>query len=184
MFRPADRGDLAFVHALHMHAEVNPFLSYDPMTIDEFEPLFVALLRDSEFLLYEERPGQPLGTAQVRRGSERLAHSVHVGGIAVLPECWGQGVGTRLLAELVARLHGEGFSRIELTVPVDNPRAIAVYEKSGFVREGTMRGFYSRAGRPGFFDEHLMALVSGSPPGAGPGSEPPAEPSSSAGVGR
>ena len=52
--------------------------------------------------------------------------------------------------------------RIELTVYTDNARAIALYEKSGFVHEGTHRAYALRHGR--FVDAHAMARLHPDPP--------------------
>ena len=60
------------------------------------------------------------------------ADEVYVDGLAVAPAVRGQGVGTRLLAEVdaVARAHGKRFVRLDV---VDtNPRAQALYERLGY----------------------------------------------------
>ena len=59
--------------------------------------------------------------------------------MGLLPAWRGRGVGRRLLEATVAKARCEGFKRIELDVYADNPRAIALYEKAGFVREGIVR---------------------------------------------
>lgn len=84
-------------------------------------------------------------------------------GISVAKEYQGQGVG-QLLME--AALHWAdnwaGILRIELTVLVDNARAIALYERHGFVSEGTMRGHILRDGI--YADTHMMARLHPKPP--------------------
>ena len=51
----------------------------------------------------------------------------------------GQGVGSRLLAAAIEHSWTAGFKRIELEVFVTNARAIALYEKLGFLLEGRLR---------------------------------------------
>ncbi|MEM1045103.1 MAG: GNAT family protein [Pseudomonadota bacterium] len=52
-----------------------------------------------------------------------------------------------------------GLNRIELEVFAFNPRARHVYEKAGFVHEGTRRQALWWDGRP--IDAHVMAIVRG-----------------------
>jgi GNAT superfamily N-acetyltransferase len=55
--------------------------------------------------------------------------------IGVSPEARGRGVGTALLAELLARAQAAGHPSISLSVEPDNP-AVRLYERFGFVRVG------------------------------------------------
>ena len=61
---------------------------------------------------------------------------------------WGQGYGRDGLA-LALRYGFQELNlyRITLTVLADNQRAIALYEKAGFVQEGVLREFSERDGR-------------------------------------
>jgi ribosomal protein S18 acetylase RimI-like enzyme len=67
-----------------------------------------------------------------------LAHGGTLG-IGVARDFRGRGIGTALLQETLERAKAAGLTRIELTVREDNLRAIALYEKLGFVREGLKR---------------------------------------------
>ncbi len=62
--------------------------------------------------------------------------------LVVAPEFWGNGVATKLIAE-AKRLSPRGLN---LDVNTDNRRAIAFYEKEGFVLAG--KGFNALSGRP------------------------------------
>ena len=44
MLREATEADLGFVHGLFMDEIVNPFLSYDPMPLEEFAQVYEGLL--------------------------------------------------------------------------------------------------------------------------------------------
>ncbi|WP_162184780.1 GNAT family N-acetyltransferase [Allokutzneria albata] len=53
--------------------------------------------------------------------------------LAVDPEAWGSGVGTRLLREVDEHARTIGRDTLELWVIADNDRAIGVYERAGWV---------------------------------------------------
>ncbi|WP_375337277.1 GNAT family N-acetyltransferase [Rhizobium binae] len=69
----------------------------------------------------------------------------------------GRGLG-RMLIETTLRAAQEiGFIRVELDVYEDNSRAIALYERMGFVREGIIRRAARIDGR--FIDAIGMSLL-------------------------
>lgn len=158
MLRLATNEDLSFVHSLFMHEAINPFLAFDPSPLEDFRSAYLEMLAESEFLILE-RKGEPTGMGQIRWGTDRFAHSAQLCGIAIAPAFQGQGLGRQLMEGLLERARGAGLRRIELTVSADNPGAISFYESFGFRREGTMKDFFTRAGREGYFDEHMMALL-------------------------
>jgi putative acetyltransferase len=49
--------------------------------------------------------------------------------------------------------------RIELTVSVENPKAIGLYESLGFVREGILKNYCYLAQEGRYMDEQVMALL-------------------------
>lgn len=66
----------------------------------------------------------------------RLAHAAGLG-MMVHPAYWGQGVGTALMAKILDLADNWlNLKRVDLDVNSDNPAAIALYEKFGFVLEG------------------------------------------------
>ncbi|MCY3944840.1 MAG: GNAT family N-acetyltransferase [Anaerolineaceae bacterium] len=54
-------------------------------------------------------------------------------GIAVAPECRGQGIGTQLLQAVCEHAREGGYRDLRLDVLDNNPRARALYERTGFV---------------------------------------------------
>ena len=83
----------------------------------------------------------------------------HVGvlGMGLLPASRGQGIGRRLLQHTLEAARAGGLSRVELTVRQDNPAAIALYEKLGFVAEGVQRNAFKVDGR--YHDLVMMAVL-------------------------
>jgi len=69
----------------------------------------------------------------------------------------GRGYGTALIEAALHEAHRLGLVRIELTVHADNRRAIALYERVGFKKEGTMRDAAFVDGQ--FRDMILMANI-------------------------
>jgi putative acetyltransferase len=81
-------------------------------------------------------------------------------GMAVHDDFQGRGVGSALMAALLELADGWlGLRRLELEVWADNVAAIHLYEKFGFVIEGTGRQYGRRAGE--LIDAHFMARLRG-----------------------
>jgi putative acetyltransferase len=84
-------------------------------------------------------------------------------GIAVAAAWQGKGVGDALMRRLLEWADNwAGYLRIELTVYVDNARAIGLYRKHGFVEEGVSRADALRDGV--YVDSLLMARLHPRPP--------------------
>jgi RimJ/RimL family protein N-acetyltransferase len=102
---------------------------------------------ESEPVGYLQAGGSPI---------PRRRHAATVA-IGVRRSHWGQGIGSALLREALRWAPTAGLSRIELSVIVENTRAIALYEKVGFRVEATRKRAYVINGRP--VDDYLMAYV-------------------------
>jgi RimJ/RimL family protein N-acetyltransferase len=78
-------------------------------------------------------------------------------GLSVRREYWGLGIGSLMLDELIHWARAGGvISKINLRVRVDNVRAIKLYERKGFVHEGTISREALINGR--YFSDHQMGL--------------------------
>lgn len=75
-------------------------------------------------------------------GMYRSFEEGEITNVAVAPESRGAGVASALVAELLTRCRHQGVTRVVLEVRVSNASAIYVYEKAGFLRIGTRKGFY------------------------------------------
>lgn len=87
-----------------------------------------------------------VGMIGIHRNEGRRQHAAGIG-MFVHDEYHRQGIGTALV-EAAIELCEQWYQikRIELTVYVDNHAAIALYEKCGFQKEGTLRGYATREG--------------------------------------
>jgi [ribosomal protein S18]-alanine N-acetyltransferase len=66
--------------------------------------------------------------------------------IAVAASRWGQGVGSGLLAALLAEARRRGCTEVFLEVRADNTRAQRLYHWWGFTEIGIRRGYYQPSG--------------------------------------
>ena len=114
-------------------------------------------LRDVHVLVAEVE-GRVVGTADLHvETTPRRRHCGSIG-MAVHDDYQGCGVGSAVMAALIDLADNWlGLHRIELTVYVDNAPAIHLYEKFGFVIEGTGRDFALRGGA--YVDAHTMARL-------------------------
>ena len=75
-------------------------------------------------------------------------HEHHPGvlsvGMALLPQARGRGGGHALIDALLEYARRSSAHKLDLEVWVDNPRAIGLYAKVGFVVEGVRRDHYRR----------------------------------------
>lgn len=85
--------------------------------------------------------GRIIGDASLNRLPRRMNHRGDFG-IAVLKEYWNQGIGNRLLEEVINFAKENSFEVIELQVRSDNTAAIHLYEKFGFQKFGTHESFF------------------------------------------
>ena len=101
--------------------------------------------------------GKVIGSSGFERGVNRRAHTALIG-MAVHDAYAGRGAGTALMAAMVERAdRWLGLKRLELNVFADNVRAIALYERFGFEREGLLRAYAYRDGA--FVDSIPMARL-------------------------
>lgn len=101
--------------------------------------------------------GELAGYVELAGGTfRRNRYTTHVI-IGVLAEVSGRGVGTGLLEEAMRWAAARGLHRIELNVMAHNHRAVALYERMGFLHEGRRVECLLVDGT--FLDELSMAMI-------------------------
>lgn len=108
--------------------------------------------------LVAEVDGRVVGATSLHRHrSPRMQHVAGCG-VSVHPDYWNRGVGSALIAAIVDLADNWlNLKRVGLEVYTDNAPAIHLYEKFGFVIEGTKRKYVFRGGEYG--DTYVMARV-------------------------
>lgn len=133
---------MAFLQAPPMEAA----FAYYQNILESDSPHFVALA-----------DGHVVGWCDVEptRGESRA----HVGtlGIGLLAPYRNQGLGAALMKAAISKAWDQGFTRIELSVRADNTRARKLYERMGFVVEGTHPNSFLVGGE--YFSAHSMGLL-------------------------
>jgi len=92
----------------------------------------------------------------IEKPRDTLRHS-GILGMGIVRPYRGRGIGSALMERTLADAKAKGFTRIELTVRVDNERAKKLYEKFGFSVEGLCRRHMRVHGE--YKDSYLMALL-------------------------
>lgn len=129
-----------------------------PVTVEE-EAEYLARLegsRDDVMLLAKEN-GKIVGDASLHRLPRRMSHRGDLS-IAVVKDHWNQGIGGRLLGEILAFARENAFAVIDLQVRRDNRQAIHLYETYGFQKIGTHPAFFKVGGQWVAFDFMCLSL--------------------------
>jgi ribosomal-protein-alanine N-acetyltransferase len=75
--------------------------------------------------------------------NSRYVDAWHIMNVAVDPDYRRRGIATRLLEQVFESTRDDQRRGYTLEVRVSNDRAISLYEKLGFVRQGIRRGYYT-----------------------------------------
>jgi RimJ/RimL family protein N-acetyltransferase len=124
---------------------------------EEAAVLEEAAASPSRLFLVAVIDGEIVGNLAFAAG--RRSRMSHVGefGMSVARKVWGRGVGAAMLDCLLTWARSNpAISKVNLRVRTDNQRAVALYERRGFVLEGTLRRELRVAGVD--YDVHCMGV--------------------------
>ena len=76
-------------------------------------------------------------------GSQSVMGEADMMNLAVLPACRRQGIGNRLVTELIHKLRANGVYSLTLEVRASNDSAISLYSGLGFSQVGRRPGYYT-----------------------------------------
>lgn len=102
--------------------------------------LIDALTRDDTIYLVAVKAGRIVGLC----GVQNISGEGEITNVSVARDCRGEGIGYKMVKQLLERGVGIGIKDYTLEVRASNEPAIRLYERLGFVSEGV---------RPNFYDE-------------------------------
>ncbi len=158
MIRNITAGDFDFIYGLYMHPQVNPFLLYEQTDAAGFSSIFTDLLAKNIIYIFSTDE-KDTGMFKFIKHEHRDSHKAYLGGLAIHPSFGGKGYGLQMLNEIIEMGKTMGILRIELSVAVFNDKAIALYEKIGFRKEGILKKFTHLKSEGRFIDEVLMSYL-------------------------
>ncbi len=111
---------------------------------------------ESRYYLVAEQDGAMIGYAGLLTAGEQA----DVLTIAVAAARWGHGVGSRLIAALLAQARQRDCREVFLEVRADNARAQRLYKWWGFTEIGIRRGYYQPSGMDAIVMRRDLAVES------------------------
>lgn len=158
VIRPPQAGDEAGLHATAILPQVAQTIIRLPST--ELESLRQRLANPPTGIhtFHAIHNGRAIGWVSLFQDQNpRQMHTAGLG-IGIHPDYWGIGLGTKLMETILDFADNWlNLKRVDLEVNTDNPAAIRLYEKLGFVHEGTKRMHVYGNGR--WADSHVMARL-------------------------
>jgi RimJ/RimL family protein N-acetyltransferase len=155
--RPTDAGALSRLFAA-VRAEGRWLVTSPSVASEPSEAFFMGeMIRGGDGLvLVAEADGEVVGNVLI--SLDRNVASAHIGTLSIcVAHDWRDvGIGSTLVRAAIDWARERGLLKVALAVFPDNERAIAVYGRAGFVREGLRRRQYRVPGNA-FRDELLMA---------------------------
>ena len=158
MIRNTTSQDFDFIYDLYMHPQANPYLLYEVMDVVAFQPIFDDLLKQKVKYVYGNGE-ENIGMFKFIPLQYRTDHIAYLGGLAINPRFTGKGEGKKMMTEIIGLAVSQGMLRVELSVSVTNTRAIHLYEKVGFQKEGILRKYTHLKSEGRFVDEVLMSFI-------------------------
>jgi RimJ/RimL family protein N-acetyltransferase len=157
---PEDAG--ALISYIDSISGESDFLTFGPGEFELTEEQEVAILRrfcEADNELYIVGIIDTTIVAALSFSAGKRSRKRHCGefGMTVRKERWGLGIGSLMLDTLIDWAYSSGIvKKIDLRVRTDNERAIALYQRTGFVIEGTIRKGIFLDGR--YYDSYWMGL--------------------------
>ena len=158
MVRNITAADFDYIYGLYMHPQINPYLLYEIMDKDSFQPIFNALLEKDIIYIYEEN-NKAVGMFKLVQLEHRSSHVGYLGGLAIHPDFAGKGYGKKMMEAIIELGRQINLLRMELSADVINEKAVTLYEKAGFVKEGILKKYTWLKNENKFLDEVMMAYL-------------------------
>ena len=135
--QPMKKEDISMVVTLEENTFSTPW---------SYEALEESFLKDNYYFLVAKQENIVVGYV----GMYVVLQEGDITDIAVAKEVQGQGIGTKLLKELLEVAKKHGTETINLEVRVSNESAISLYKKHGFEIIGRRKNFYTKPEEDGY----------------------------------
>lgn len=160
--RPASADEAeAIWNMMYALDQETTYMLYEPnervKNIDRIKSVIQDTVEGSNLFLIAKDRQTPVGYISAQKGSlNKIRHSAYIV-IGIRAAYRNQGIGTRFFKELDLWAKNNQVTRLELTVMCPNLAARSLYEKNGFVIEGTKKNAIFSGGV--FTDEYYMAKL-------------------------
>jgi L-phenylalanine/L-methionine N-acetyltransferase len=158
MIRLATISDFDYIFGLYMHPAINPFLLYEQMTKAEFAPIFNDLIEQKLLYIFAQE-NTAVGMFKLVPLTYRTSHIAYLGGVAIHPDFGGKGFGKLMMQAIIDLGKQNGLKRIELSTATINEKAIRLYERVGFQKEGILRKYTYLKSEDRYLDEVMMSFL-------------------------
>ena len=158
MVRHSTTEDFDFIYGLYFHPKVNPYLLYEMMEKEDFKPIFANLLVKNIVFVFENE-GKKVGMFKLYAHTYRSSHISYLGGVAIHPDFGGKGLGQVMFQEILELARKSGVRRLELSTATTNEKALHLYEKMGFQKEGVLRNYTFLKRENRFLDEIMLSYL-------------------------
>lgn len=139
------------------------YLSFEkdeyPLNVEEQTASIASLEGNATNIMLMAMDGDEIaGIATINSSHKIKARHEGELGIVVAKKYQGQGIGTELITRLIEWARGNGVTtRIRLDTRADNPKAVALYMKFGFIVEGCCRNSTLLDGK--YYDLYIMGMT-------------------------
>ena len=168
--RDAGQGDLPAIQAIYAHHVLKGLASFEevPPDVEEMRRRFDDVTAKRLPYLVAQEGAQVVGYGYCAPYRARSAYRYSLEDSVYIRDGYlGKGIGTRLLAELLARCERLGYRQVFAVIGDSaNAASIELHAKQGFVRAGTLRSSGYKLGR--WVDSVLMQRPLGPGDGAPP----------------
>lgn len=158
-FIPIQEADLPIINGFSNNPKLSEhFETIPPVSMESTYTFWRYILHGIASLWGIHLEGKIIGCAGFfnQPPGTRLSHSATFF-LFIEPDHWGRGIGTEAMAFLEQVISGRGYLRMECMVTGTNLRAIRLYERSGFIREGLKKQAYLVDGQ--YVDLVIMGKV-------------------------
>ena len=128
------------------------------MTTQDEENWIIDNIKKKNFTIVAERNSEIIGMLNANRGSKIRVEHLCSFGISIQEQFCNQGIGSKMIARLLEwAKQDERIEKVYLEVFAENERAIHVYEKLGFIKEG-LKEKHIKFEDGTYADEYIMGL--------------------------